>query len=309
MKRRTHEEEAELYDADPELEVAMRVARELGQPLLITGDPGTGKTQAAYYAAWKWNLGKVIHFQVRSDTVAQHLLYDFDAVGYFHAAYMAQFEAGPGPKKRGATGGVGGGGLEKKKFIRERKLWQAFREGEEAGSPRVLLIDEIDKAPKDFPNDLLDTLDQGRFWIREEDEREVTVNPEYRPVIFVTSNSERRLPEPFLRRCVYHHIEFSCEVLEKILKKRGEVDFPNLSEDVVATALRCFIELRNRGGRPLPSTAEFLCWLRMLAADAKEDESVIRRVTEQCWEDFPFKGLLIKDAVRQREMRETSRRR
>lgn len=287
----------------------MQVAQALGQPLLISGEPGTGKTLAAYYAASLWNYGEVLHFQVKSDSTARDLLYHFDAVGYFREAHLAGVEASDRATARQAfesPGGRAAGKVDKAEFLERRVLWDAFDESRE-GRRRVVLIDEIDKAPRDFPNDLLHELDRHEFEIRElpkgHAQKRVCAQNSHRPVVFITTNSERKLPEPFLRRCVYHHIEYSPELLKRILEKRRAREFPDLAPDLVATALRCFQELRGRGGRPLPSTAEFLCWLRMVAHAAKVDPALLGRIDPQKLRDLPFKGLLLKDATRQKEFR------
>lgn len=138
--------DAPRFVPDIDLQEAINTALAVGEPLLLTGEPGTGKTQAAYYAAWKLGLGDVLHFQVKSDSTAQDLLYHFDSVRYFHDAHL----------RAGVT-------LSKMDYVEERPLWEALT----SDKPRVLLIDEIDKAPRDFPNDLLHELDQMSFTVKE----------------------------------------------------------------------------------------------------------------------------------------------
>jgi len=185
-------DEARHYVPGQTLETAINTAIAVGEPLLITGEPGTGKTQAAYYTAFKLGVGPLCHFQVKSDTVARDLLYHFDNVRYFHDAQFAKDSK-----------------FQKADYVEKRPLWTAF----ESTLPQVLLIDEIDKAPRDFPNDLLHELDQMEFRVPETGQI-IKASPETRPIVFITSNSERRLPEPFLRRCVYHHVKFDEELID-----------------------------------------------------------------------------------------------
>ncbi|MCY2988367.1 MAG: AAA family ATPase, partial [Planctomycetota bacterium] len=147
-RMRSLDADASRFVPGDALATAINMAVCLGEPLLITGEPGTGKTQTAYYAAWKLNLGEVLHFQVKSDSTAKDLLYHFDTVRYFQDAHLGRISKELIEDTAEA--------LEAKKRYREKRaLWQAFEEAEAQGAPRVLLIDEIDKAPRDFPNDLL----------------------------------------------------------------------------------------------------------------------------------------------------------
>jgi len=166
--------DARLFVPGEELEIAINTAVAVGAPLLITGEPGTGKTQAAYYTAYKLGLEPVLHFQVKSESSAGDLLYYFDAVRYFHDANTR-------------SNGSSAVSLDKKNYVERRPLWEAFVSRE----PSVLLIDEIDKAPRDFPNDLLHELDKMEFTVAETQDR-VRANSETRPIVFITSNSERR---------------------------------------------------------------------------------------------------------------------
>lgn len=285
--------EASLFVPGPELVTAINAALAVGEPLLLTGDPGTGKTQTAYYVAWKTGLGEVEHFQVKSDSTARDLLYHFDAVGYFREAQLDQGASNAKPR------------VSKADYLEDRPLWRAFKRARETKLPVVVLIDEIDKAPRDFPNDLLHELDRMEFTILETGER-VSAPPELRPIVIVTSNSERRLPEPFLRRCVYHHIAFDDALLAKALEaRRGQ--FPDLSNTFIALATKRFLELRNKTLRKKPATAEFLVWLRVLAADAGITPQVLYERLERCDEtrpenrgkptlgQLPHLGVLLKD--------------
>nr|VFJ90194.1 MAG: AAA domain (dynein-related subfamily) [Candidatus Kentron sp. H]VFJ92390.1 MAG: AAA domain (dynein-related subfamily) [Candidatus Kentron sp. H]VFJ98980.1 MAG: AAA domain (dynein-related subfamily) [Candidatus Kentron sp. H] len=263
------------------LETAINTAIAVGEPLLITGEPGTGKTQAAYYAAYKLDVEPVIHFQVKSETVARDLLYHFDTIRYFHDAHM-----GGGP---GHDGTPGDKTLDKGDYIEKRALWLAFERAGETGAPPVVLIDEIDKAPRDFPNDLLHELDKMAFTVMETDET-IEAPRALGPIVFITSNSERRLPEPFLRRCTYHHIEFTDERVKLAVQARKD-DFKALSPEFIALAVRRFLALRDRNLRKVPATGELLVWLRVLA-------SAVGAYPETLEEDLsklPYLGVLLKD--------------
>lgn len=258
-----------------DMEEAINTALAVGEPLLLTGEPGTGKTQAAYYVAWKLGLGDVLHFQVKSDSTAQDLLYHFDSVRYFHDAHL----------RAGVT-------LSKMDYVEERPLWTALT----ADKPRVLLIDEIDKAPRDFPNDLLHELDQMRFTVKETGE-EVQVRDNNRPLVFITSNSERRLPEAFLRRCVFHHIDFKRELLKTVLASHRE-SFSRFSDDFLELAINRFMLLRKERLRKIPATGELLVWLKTMALDAgtspqRLDELLSRLKDTQ--KRLPYLGTLLKD--------------
>lgn len=259
---------------------AMNTAITVGEPLLITGEPGTGKTQAGYYAAYKLGLEPAIHFQVKSDSTARDLLYYFDTVRYFHDAHLVNVR-GEETKE-----------LNRADYVERRALWQAFTTSEETtGKPCVVLIDEIDKAPRDFPNDLLHELDKMEFTVSETGQK-VQADPKLRPILFITSNSERRLPEPFLRRCVYHHIKFDDNVVRQAVDARRD-EYGPLSDDFIKLAITRFVQLRERGLRNKPATGELLVWLRVLALTAGHMGSL-----PDMPEDFkklPFLECLLKD--------------
>jgi len=266
IQKRSLADNAHFFDPGAELETAMNTAIALNEPLLITGEPGTGKTQAAYYAAYKLNIEPVIHFQVKSDTKAKDLLYHFDSVRYFHDAAL----------KNNQT-------LDKKEYIEPRELWTAMS----STVPRILLIDEIDKATRDFPNDLLMELDQLSFKIIETSE---WIKAESPPIVFITSNSERKLPEAFLRRCVYHHITFDSKIIENAVMKRRD-EYPELSEEFLRLAIERFLMLRNAPLRKPPSTAELIVWLRVLGINT---ESYSKELDNHL-SNLPYLGVLIKD--------------
>jgi MoxR-like ATPase len=281
-RERTFEADAHRFVPGEQLETAINTAIAVGEPLLITGEPGTGKTQAAYYTAYKLGLAKVFHFQVKSDSTARDLLYQFDTVQYFHAAHLAG-TAGAAPV------------LDKAAYVRKRDLWEAFDAAREQGVPQVVLIDEIDKAPRDFPNDLLHEIDKMDFTVIETGER-VEAERHLRPIVFITSNSERRLPEPFLRRCVYHHIRFDERLLRQIVASRAD-ELEGLSDEFVQLAIERFLDLRSRYLRKLPANGEFLVWLEVLAlatgATGMPREQLRARL-EGDLGNLPYLGVLLK---------------
>jgi MoxR-like ATPase len=241
-------------------------------PLLLTGEPGTGKTQTAYYLAEYFGLPEPFHFQVRSDSSAESLRWDYDAVAYLHDAYLA----GSDPKiaKRLLD-------LRKRwgdpraapRYLTPGKLWQAYEHDGEC----VLLIDEIDKAPRDFPNDLLLELSEHRFdhpFLPRRVERAAHLPP---PLLVITSNGERRLPDPFLRRCIVHRITLTDDLLERILAAWRSSFLERLSpteqarwtapDGTEAAALERFQQFREQLGERgrAPGAAELLVWLGILA--------------------------------------------
>ncbi|MGE3538489.1 MAG: AAA family ATPase [Candidatus Tectimicrobiota bacterium] len=262
-------EDAKRFVPGEQLEIAINTALAVGAPLLITGEPGTGKTQAAYYAAYKLGIEPVLHFQVKSDSSARDLLYHFDTVRYFHDAHLGQ----------------GGALPAKAAYVERRALWEAMA----SPMPRVLLIDEIDKAPRDFPNDLLHELDQMEFTVVETQET-IRAPKAQRPLVCITSNSERRLPEPFLRRCVYHHIRFDDALVLRAVDTRRE-EYAALPRDFVALAVQRFLALRDRPLRKRPSTGELLVWLRVLALAV----GTYPERLEQDLSQLPYLGVLLKD--------------
>lgn len=239
-----HAIQAKQYQPSPDLRRAINTAIALGQPLLLTGQPGCGKTQAAYWIAHILKLEPVLEFTVRSTTAARELLYEFEAVRYMAACL--QVKDGPLPERRD--------------FIIERPLWQAFK----SPTPRVLIIDEIDKAPRDFPNDLLRELDQWSFKIDELGEigkpppEPVAVPASRRPIVVITSNSERPLPDAFLRRCIFHHIDLTTKMVATILTARRDAGDFAATDATIADAAKLPETLRVARS---PGIAELLAWL------------------------------------------------
>lgn len=247
--KKSFAEDARLFVPGDDLELAINTAIAIGEPLLLTGDPGTGKTQAAYYTAYKLGVEPVLHVQVKSTSKASDVLYSFDTVRYFHDATILS-------KQHEVVGGGAVREIDKKEYADRRALWEAF----ESSTPRVVLIDEIDKAPRDFPNDLLHELDKMDFTVSETKQR---VTAEARPIVFITSNRERPLPDAFLRRCVYHHIVFNESLLRRSIEKR-RMQYTNLSPEFIDLAVQRFLAFQNLGLQRPPSTGECFVWLKLL---------------------------------------------
>ncbi|WP_308915059.1 MoxR family ATPase [Jannaschia sp. LMIT008] len=228
------------YVAPRDLAVAVNAAITLERPLLVKGEPGTGKTELARQVAA--SLGTdLIEWSIKSTTRAQQGLYEYDAVSRLRDSQL-------GDERVHDVG----------RYIRRGKVWEAF----EASERVVLLIDEIDKADIEFPNDLLQELDRMEFHVYETGQ---TVRARHRPVVIITSNNEKELPDAFLRRCFFHYIRFpDADTLKKIVA----VHHPNVKQDLLAAALTRFFAVRDRQGiRKKPSTSELLDWLKLLLAD------------------------------------------
>ncbi|HRK41809.1 MAG TPA: MoxR family ATPase [Gemmobacter sp.] len=228
------------YIASDDLAVAVNAAVTLQRPLLVKGEPGTGKTELARQVAASLGL-PMLEWNVKSTTKAQQGLYEYDAVSRLRDSQLGEARV-----------------HEVRNYIRKGKLWQAF----EADGRVVLLIDEIDKADIEFPNDLLQELDRMEFHVYETGE---TIRARHRPIVIITSNNEKELPDAFLRRCFFHYIRFpDAETLRAIV----EVHFPGIKEGLLAAALTQFFEIRETPGlKKKPSTSEVLDWLKLLLAE------------------------------------------
>jgi MoxR-like ATPase len=265
-----HRKGARFFVPSPDLVEAVNIALAVEAPLLLTGEPGTGKTQVAFYLAYYFGIEDALYsFYVRSNTRAEDLLYQFDDVAYFHASQD--------PERKGQP-------IDKKNFRRKGPLWEAY----ESEGPAIVLIDEVDKAPRDFPNDLLNVLDQHRFEVPVTGEKVEAKGAA--PLVVITSNSERRLPEPFLRRVIFHNIRFDDALLQKAVKARaGRL---GLSEEVLEAALLRFGELRGRNLRKKPATAELLVWLAVLSGKGDVDAESLRSCPAR---ELPALAALVKD--------------
>ncbi|MEZ2222089.1 AAA family ATPase [Rhizobium sp. RCC_161_2] len=228
------------YIADKDLMVAVNAAIRLERPLLVKGEPGTGKTELARQVATALGLD-LIEWNIKSTTKAQQGLYEYDAVSRLRDSQLGDERV-----------------HDVRNYIRQGKLWQAFT----ASQKCVLLIDEIDKADIEFPNDLLQELDRMEFHVYETGE---TIRAAIRPIVIITSNNEKELPDAFLRRCFFHYIRFpDVETLTRIV----EVHYPGIKQTLVRAALTQFFEIRDVPGlKKKPSTSEALDWIRLLVAD------------------------------------------
>jgi MoxR-like ATPase len=230
----------ERYVATPDLMMAVNAAVTLARPLLIKGEPGTGKTQLAEEIARSLER-PLFEWHVKSTSKAMHGLYEYDAVSRLRDSQLGDAKV-----------------QDIRNYIVKGRLWEAF---ESAVQP-VLLIDEIDKADIEFPNDLLRELDRMEFWVHETRE---LVKARHRPIILITSNNEKELPDAFLRRCFFHYIRFpDADTMQKIVR----VHYPDLKQQLLAEALAAFFEVRETPGlRKKPSTSELLDWIKLLVAE------------------------------------------
>lgn len=238
------------YIATDDLQMAVNAAVTLQKPLLVKGEPGTGKTMLAEQVAQ--SMGKrLIQWHIKSTTKAQQGLYEYDAVSRLRDSQLGDDRV-----------------HDIRNYIKKGKLWEAFQDGEEV----VLLIDEVDKADIEFPNDLLTELDKMEFFVYETGE---TIKAKHRPIVIITSNNEKELPDAFLRRCFFHFINFpDRETMIRIV----DVHYPNIKKDLVKEAMDVFFDVRKIPGlKKKPSTSELIDWLKLLMADDIPDEILKNR--------------------------------
>ena len=228
------------YISTKDLNVAVNAAITLEKPLLIKGEPGTGKTELARQVSDSLGLD-IIEWNIKSTTKAQQGLYEYDAVSRLRDSQL-------GDKKIENIGN----------YIKKGKIWNAFESKERS----VLLIDEIDKADIEFPNDLLQELDKMEFFVYETGE---TIKAQNRPIVIITSNNEKELPDAFLRRCFFHYIKFpDPNTMEEIV----EVHYPDIKKDLIQEAFKIFYDIREVPGiKKKPSTSELIDWLKLLMTD------------------------------------------
>ncbi len=266
MDSRMKFDSTDTYISTDELSMAVDAAIKLERPLLIKGEPGTGKTLLAEEIAKTYDL-RLITWHIKSQTKALQGLYEYDAVSRLRDSQLGDDRV-----------------QDIRNYIKKGKLWDAFESPERV----VLLIDEIDKADIEFPNDLLQELDRMEFFVYETSE---TVRARHRPIVVITSNNEKELPDAFLRRCFFHYINFpDRETMQQII----EVHHPEIKDHLVKEAMEIFFDVRKVPGlKKKPSTSELIDWLKLLMADDIPDEILTNRDPSKAIP--PLYGALVKN--------------
>ena len=254
------------YIASSQLIEAVNAAVILEKPLLVKGEPGTGKTMLAEEIATTFNT-ELISWHIKSTTKAQQGLYDYDAVSRLRDSQLGNQKV-----------------HNIRNYINKGVLWKAFT----ASKKPVLLIDEIDKADIEFPNDLLQELDTMEFFVYETAK---TISAKQRPIVIITSNNEKDLPDAFLRRCFFHYISFpNQDTLKDIVK----VHFPDIKKDILNASLKAFLEIRETGGiKKKPSTSELLDWIKLILTDDLNSEDLSNKDNNSILP--PLYGALLKN--------------